>query len=86
MSAPNAYELKPEEAGPKYTMPGRAKDVKKFQTPAPGTYEVDDDYDHTMESSPSYTFGQKNDIARPNIVPGKFWRVLYELIFQLYTN
>jgi len=67
--APNAYELPDGDDGPRYTIRQKPKDPKKFQTPAPGTYEVDDDLDYVGESSPRYTFGKKTGVEHPNMVP-----------------
>ena len=70
-TAPNAYELPDGDDGPRYTIRQKLKDPKAFATPAPGTYEVDDDLDYVGESSPRYTFGKKTGVERPNTVPGE---------------
>ena len=38
--APNAYSVTVEKDSPAYSLASRAKELKPFATPAPGSYEV----------------------------------------------
>ena len=40
ISAPNAYSVEATKDSPAYSLASRAKELKKFATPAPGAYEV----------------------------------------------
>ena len=38
--APNAYTIGPVKESPAYSLASRAKELRQFATPAPGSYEV----------------------------------------------
>jgi len=64
--APNAYALAMPKDSPAYSLASRAKEIKKFNTPAPGSYEVKTE--ETVERKPAFDFGMKHS---PYIYMGK---------------
>jgi len=57
--APNAYSVAAAKESPAYSLSGRAKDLKAFATPAPGSYEVEK-CDEELSKKPSLSFGIKH--------------------------
>lgn len=76
-----------KDTPPQISLQSRPKDMTRFQTPAPGEYNLDNSVKHVgRHTAPKYTFGLKKVMDQVSVAPGNLNIIMLNMQYWRGVN